>query len=164
MFPISFSWSKEWNRICKLLGSMDLVVNFILIGYIAIKYKWSGIEGRLEGTLSWSHCWTVLWSVLDAHCLHSFSGHWLFWGILSEEFRIGHGWVIECNMIVHWSIKVFSVSSMSLVIILWAFNVKIWNPSQLTINISVLWNTWIVWHSGTLDLIHLIWIMFPSWF
>lgn len=57
---------------------------------------------------------------------------------MSKEFRVGHGGVIECNMIVHWPIEVLSVASMPFVVIFGAFHIKVGDPAQLAINVSIL--------------------------
>jgi hypothetical protein len=47
-------------------------------------------------------------------------------------------------------------------VILGALNIEIWNPAQLSIDVPVLGYSRIVWHSGSLDLVHLVWVMLPS--
>ena len=164
IFPFSWWCSQERYRIWLYLTRYILAINFVFVWNITIKNERSCIQWCLEGTLSWFHCWTIFRSVLNTHCLDSFSGYWLFWSILSKEFWVSHSRVIESNMIVHWSIKVLSITSVSIVIILGALDIEIWNPSKFTIDISILWYTWIVWHSCSFNFIHLIWIMFSSRF
>ena len=45
---------------------------------------------------------------------------------------------------------------MSRIIVLGALDIEVWNPAKLSINISVARDTRIVWHSRTLDFIHLV--------
>ena len=164
IFPFSWWSSQERYSISLHLSGYILRINFVFVRNITIKNERSCIKWCLEGALSWLHSWAVFWSVLNTHCLYSFSSNGLFWGILSKEFWVGHCGVIECYMIVHWAIKVLSVTSMSMIIILRALNVKIRDPSKFTIDISILWYTRIVWHPCSFNFIHLIWIMFSSWF
>jgi len=146
------------------LSSNIFMINFILVRNVTIKNERSCIKWSLESTLSRFHSWAILGSILNTHCLDSFSSYWLFWGILSKEFWISHCGVIECDMIIHWSIEVLSITTMSVMIILGAFYIEIRNPTELTIDISIFWNTWIVRHSSSFNFVHLIWIMFSSWF
>ena len=155
--------SQKWNCICILLSSMNLFMIFPLVWNISIKDKRSSINRCLKSTLSRSHCWAVFWSILNAHGLDLFSGNRFCWCVLSEKFRVCHCWVIECNVIVHWTVEEFSISGVSDIVILGALDVEIWDPTKLTINVSIFWNVWIIWHSSSFNLIHFIWIIFSSW-
>ena len=162
--PLNFRFSQEWDWIGELLGFLDFINDFPSVRNISIKYKWCGVDRSLELTLSGSHCWTILWSVLDAQGLDLFSSNRISWCVLSEKLRISHSWIIECYVIVHWTIEILSISSMSRVIIFWAFYIEIRNPSELSINIPIFWNSWIVWHSSTLNIVHFIRIWFSLGF
>ena len=124
----------------------------------------NGVDGCLECALGWPHWWAVPWLVLDSHCLNSFSCNRFTWSILPEEFRVGHCGIVKCNMVVHGSIKVLSVSRVSHIVIFGAFHIEIWNPAEFAIDVSILWNNGVVRHSGAFDFIHLIRVMFSSWF
>lgn len=163
ILPFCIWCSQEWNGVFLALTWNIFIVHFILVRNISVKNKWSSIKWCLESRLGRFHCWTIFWPVLYWHCLDSLTGNWFLWSILSEEFRICHCWVIERNMVVHWTIEVFSITSVSSIVILWAFYIKVWDPSELTIDITVFWNTRVIWHSGSLNFIHLIWIVFSSW-
>ena len=67
-------------------------------------------------------------------------------------------------MVVHGSIKILSIRWMSLSIILRALDVKVRDPPQLAINISILRNIRIVRHSGSFDFVHFIRVILSSWF
>ena len=64
-------------------------------------------------------------------------------------------------MIVHWSIEVLSVAPVPVSVILRALHVEVGNPAQLSIDISVFRDVRVVWHPCSLDLVHLIWVVFP---
>ena len=162
--PLNFGFSQEWDCIGVLLGFLNFINNFPSVRNISVKDKGCCVNWSLELALSGSHCWTILWSVLDAQGLDLFSSNWISWCVLSEELWIGHSWIIECYVIVHGTIEILSIGSMSCVVIFWAFYIEIWNPSELSINISILWNSWIVWHSGTLNIVHFIRIWFSLGF
>lgn len=66
-------------------------------------------------------------------------------------------------MVVHGSIEVLSVAHMPNVIVFGALYVKVRDPSKLTIDVSIFGYVTIIWHSCSLDLIHLIWVMLSSW-
>ena len=129
VLPFSSWSSKEWNGIRKLLGPDVLLIHFILVRNISIKNEWSCIKWSLEGTLSGPHGWAVFRAVLNTHCLNSFSCNWFLWSVLSKEFRICHCRIIECYVVVHWAIEIFSVGPMSVIIILWALHIKIRDPA-----------------------------------
>ena len=163
LVPLNMWLSQERNGICKLLRFLYLSIVFPFIRDISVQNKRCGINRSLECALSWSHWRSILWFILYAHCLNSFSCDRLWWSILSEKFRIGHSRVVEGNVIVHWSVKILSVGDVSSWIVFRALNIKVWDPSKLTIDISVFWDSRIIWHPSSLDFIHLIWIMFSSW-
>ena len=66
-------------------------------------------------------------------------------------------------MIVHWPIKVLPVGHMSKMVILGALDIEVRNPAQLSIDVSVLGNVGVIWHSCSLDLVHLIWVVLSPW-
>jgi len=163
LFPFDLRRSKEWNRVSELLSLLNFAGHFIFVWYISIENKWCCINWCLECALCRSHWRSELWSVLDAHCLNFFPRYWISRSILSEKFRVGHSWVIKCNMIVHWAIKIFSICNMSLFIIFWTFNIEIWYPTKLSINVSIFCHSWIIRHSSSFYLIHFIRIKFSFW-
>lgn len=164
LVPFNVWCSQKWNTIGKLLSCMDFAMIFPFVWDISIQDEWSCINWGLESALSWSHGWTILWFVLYTHCLNSFSSNRFAWRILSEEFRIGHCWVVEGYVIVHWPIKIFSISNMSYLVIFWTFHVEIWNPAEFTVNVSIFGNDRVIWHSGSFDFVHFIWVVLSSWF
>ena len=137
---------------------------FPFVRNVSIKNEWCCIYWSLESTLGWSHWRSVLGFVLDTHCLNSFSCDRFRWSVLSEKFGVSHGGIVKCNMVVHWTIEILSVCTVPIVIVFRAFDIKVWNPAKFTINISVFWNSRIIWHSCSLDFIHLIWVVLSSWF
>jgi len=163
LVPLNMWLSQERNGICKLLWVLNFSIVFPFIRDISVQNKRCGINWSLECALSWSHWRSILWFILYAHCLNSFSCNRLWRSILSEKFRIGHSGVVKCHVIVHWSVKILSVCNVSCIIVFRTLNIKVWDPSKLAIDISVFWDSRIIWHSCSLDLIHLIWIMLSSW-
>ena len=67
-------------------------------------------------------------------------------------------------MVVHWPIEVLPVCNMSNVVILGALHVEVGDPTQLSVDVSVFRHVRVVRHSSSLDLIHFIWVVLPSWF
>lgn len=155
--------SQERDACGELRGFGNFTINFIFVRNISIKNKRSSIERCLKSALSWSHSWTIFRPVLDWHCLNSLSCNWLGWSILSEEFRVSHGRVIESDVIVHWPVEVLPVGNMSFAVILGALDIEIRNPAQLSINVSIFGNVRVIWHSCSLDLVHLIWVVLSPW-
>ena len=164
LIPLNMWLSKERNGICKLLWFLYFFNVFPFIWDISVQNEWRSINWCLESALSWSHWWAILWFILYAHGLNSFSCNRLWWSILSEKFRVGHGRVVEGHVIVHWSIKILSVCNVSSIIVFRTLYIKVWDPSKLTVDISVFWDSRIIWHSCSFDFIHFIWIMLSSWF
>jgi len=154
--------SQERDTVCELLSFCNLSIDFVFVWNVSIEYEWSRIQRCLESTLSRSHCWPIFRPVLDWHCLNSLSSYRLGWSILSKEFRVCHSWVIESHMVIHWPIKVLSVTHMSNVIILWALDIEVRDPAQLTVDVSILGDVGVIRHPCSLDLIHFIWVMLSS--
>jgi len=163
LIPLDVWLSQEWNGICKLLRVLNFLIVFPFVGDISIKDEWRCINWCLKCALSWSHWWSVLRFILDTHCLNSFSSNRFWRCILSEEFWICHCGIVESYVVVHWTIKVLSVGSVSCIVVFGALDVEIRNPTKFTINISVFWDSRIIWHSCSFNLIHFIWVMFSSW-
>jgi hypothetical protein len=67
-------------------------------------------------------------------------------------------------MVVHWSIKVLSVGHVPDMVILGALHVEVRNPAQFAIDVSIFRDVRVVWHPSSLDLVHLIWVVFPLGF
>jgi len=133
---------------------LNFAGHFIFVWYISIENKWCCINWCLECALCRSHWRSELWSVLDAHCLNLFSCYGISRCVLPEEFWVGHSWVIKSYMVIHRSIKVFSVCYMSLIVIFWALNVEIWYPSQFSVNVSVFCDSRIIGHSSSFHFVH----------
>ena len=161
ILPSLIGLSQEWYWVCELLGASYLINNFPSIWNISIQDERCGIKRSLKLTLRWSHRWAIFWSILNAQSLNFLTGHRFGWSILPEELRISHCWVIEGYVVVHWAIKVFSVSGVPDNIVLRAFYVEIWNPSQLTINVPIFWDPRIIWHSSSFNIIHFIGVWLP---
>lgn len=66
-------------------------------------------------------------------------------------------------MVVHWTIEILSVGSVSSVIIFRAFDIEVRNPAELSIDVTVLGHMRVVWHPRTLNLIHLVWVVLSPW-
>jgi len=163
VFPVFLRLSKEWNRVCELLCLFYSINHFPSIWNVAIQNEWSCIKRSLELTLCRSHRWSIFRTVLYAKGLHLFSRYRLRWCILSEKFRVCHRWIVKGYVVVHWSIKILSVGAVSMIIVFWAFNVKVGDPAELAINIAVFWYSWIVWHSRSFDIVHFKRIWLPLW-
>ena len=65
-------------------------------------------------------------------------------------------------MVVHGAVEVLTVCWMAYVVVLRAFDIEVRYPAKLAVDISVLGNPTVIWHSGALDFIHLkrIWLPF----
>ena len=95
--PFKMRCTQKWNRISKLLSSVNFFMIFPFVWNISIKDKRSSVNRSLKSTLSRSHGRAILRFVLNTHCLNSFSCYWFTWGILSEKLWICHGWIVKCN-------------------------------------------------------------------
>lgn len=163
LIPFNVWRSQKWNTVCKLLSGVNFAMIFPFVWDVPVKDKWCGINRRLECALCRSHRRSILWFVLNTHRLNSLSGYRFAWSILPEEFRVCHGWVIEGNMIIHWAIKVLSICDVSNHVIFWALHVEIGDPAKLAVDVSILWNGWIIGHPSSLDFIHFVGIVLSSW-
>lgn len=50
-----------------------------------------------------------------------------------------------------------------MIVIFRALDIEVWYPAQLTIDISILGNRGVVWHSRALHIIHFVWVELSSW-
>jgi len=164
LIPFKMRSSQKWNTVSKLLSFVHFFVIFPFVWNIAVQNKRSSINWSLKSTKCWSHTGSIFRFILNTHSLNSLSGDWFTRSVLSKEFWVCHCWVVECYMIVHGSIKVFTISYMSSIIVFSTLNIKIWNPSKLSINIPIFTNSRIIWHSSSFDFIHFIRIVFSSGF
>lgn len=155
--------SQEWDWTFLDLGLFNGRIKFVSIGDITVQDEGSCIHWCLEGALSWSHCATHLRLVIDAQVLDPLLCNRVLGCILSKEFRVGHCWVVEGCMVVHRLIEILSRSRMSFSIVFRALYAKVWYPTQLPIDVSFLRRLWVVWHSGSLEFILLIWIKLSLW-
>ena len=113
LIPFELGLSQERNGCSILSCFLNFIVNFIFVRYVSIEHKWSCIKWSLKCALSRSHGRAILRSILNAHGLHFFSGNRFGRSVLSEKFRVGHGWVIEGDVIIHRAVEVFSISWIS---------------------------------------------------
>ena len=97
--------------------------------------------------------WAFIWDTSD----------WSFGSILSEEFLISKGGIVKLVVIVLGTIKELSVRRMHPVIIFWEFNIEVWNPSKLSIDIPLSCHFGVIWHAGTFDLVFLVWVQLSLW-
>lgn len=142
---------------------MHLIHAFVLVANVAFQQEWGGVKGGLEGALRRLHRRSHLWVVLCWHGLDPLSGDRFAWRILSEKFGVGHRRIIKGHMVVHWAVEVLTIGSMAGLVVFWAFDIEVWDPPELTINITIFWNFRIIWHPGALNLIHFIGVMLPFW-
>jgi hypothetical protein len=78
------------------------------------------------------------------------------WGVLAEELLVSQRSVVELIVIVLGAIKELSVSRIQLVIVLRGLDIEVGNPTQLAINVSLLRQLGVVWHSSALNFVFLI--------
>ena len=155
-FPFDIRWTEEGNCVCEYLSLWDFCVNFVFVWDVSVQDEGRGIHRCLESALSCSHGRSELTLVEYADALDSFSRHWILRCILSKELRISHCWVIKCHMIVHWAIEIFTICWVSHAIILAAFDIKVRDPAEFTVDVSILRHYRIIWHPSTLKFVQLI--------
>lgn len=164
ILPFLLWLSQERNRIRILLCFLNFVNAFPSVRNVSVEDEWSCIHWGLELTLCRSHRWAILWSVLHAQCLNFFPGNRICRCVLSEELWIGHCWIIKGYVVVHGAIEVLSVCAMACVVIFGTLYVKVRDPAELSIDISVFWNPRVVWHPCALDFVQFVRIMLSFWF
>lgn len=73
----------------------------------------------------------------DGQSLHILPCYAMGWSFRPEEFRVGHRRVVEGVVVVDGSIEVLSVGGILVVVVFGALNVKVRNPSEFTIKVTL---------------------------
>jgi len=76
--------------------------------------------------------------------------------VLSEELRVGKRRVCECGVVVLGLVKVLTAADVSLVVVLSACDVKVSNPSEFTIDVTVFGDFRILGNAGALDFVFIV--------
>ena len=84
-----------------------------------------------------------------------------FWSVLAEEFLIRQRRVVELVVIILGPVEELAVRWVHLVIVLGELHVEIGNPAELTVDVTLLRQLCVVWHSSALHLVLLIWVELP---
>jgi len=160
VLPLHVGSPQEGDGVRELLGISYLVGYLIFVGDISVQDEGRGIKRCLEGALGGPHSRPELGSVLHAHSLHALTGYRLAGGVLPEEFRVGHGRIIEGHVVVHGAVEILSVRMVPLIVVLGALHVEVGDPSQLAVNVPVFRNFRVVGHARALELVHLVGVGF----
>ena len=81
----------------------------------------------------------------------------------SVKLWVGLGRSVKFSCVVFWCIEKLFVSLMTVLVILWIFDIEIWDPAQLTKNISIFANFCIIRHSGPFYFIFFVRIELATW-
>ena len=163
-------WSQEGDLSWSFHRFLNIVYHLVFVASIFIEDKWGcvhrtskfrlGLRERLHRSTTLV---TKSRTCSDRHCFVWKSCNRALRCVLAEEFRISQCWVVELVVVVLWTIKEFTIRRMKFSIILWEFYVEVLYPTEFSINISFLWQLWVIRHSSALYFILIIWVKLSLW-
>lgn len=82
---------------------------------------------------------------------------------MPEELGVGHRGVVEGHVVVHGPVEVLSGGGVAHRVVLRALDIEVRDPTQLSINVSILGYKGVVRHSSPLELVHLVGVRLALW-